>query len=116
MSGPGRRRPGREHRGGTMGSVVEKRDTLFIGGDWVAPATTQTIEVVSPFTEEIVGITPEATEADIDRAVGAARAALEQGPWSQTTADERADLHTRISQGIGARAQEFADTITAEMG
>jgi aldehyde dehydrogenase (NAD+) len=99
-----------------MGTVVEKRDTLFIGGDWVTPATTQTIEVTSPFTEEIVGVTPEATEADIDRAVAAAREAFEDGPWPHTSAEERADMLSRISQGIGARAEEIAQTITAEMG
>ena len=39
-----------------MSNVVEKRDTLFIGGEFIAPASSQTIEVISPFTEEIVGI------------------------------------------------------------
>jgi betaine-aldehyde dehydrogenase len=97
-------------------TVVEKRDTLFIGGDWVSPATTQTIEVVSPFSEEVVGVTPEATEADIDQAVAAAREAFDHGPWPHSTPEERSEMLTRISQGIGARTQEIADTITTEMG
>src|SRR5262245_24351418 len=107
---------GREHQGAPMASVVTKRDTLFIGGEWVAPATSQTIEVISPFTEEVVGVTPEATEADIDRAVAAAREAFDHGPWPQSTPEERSEMLTRISQGIGARTEEIAQTITTEMG
>ena len=95
---------------------MEKRDVLFIGGELVAPATSQTIEVISPFTEEVVAITPEATEGDVDRAVAAAREAFDNGPWPHTTADERADMLTAISQGIVARSQEIAETITTEMG
>ena len=49
-------------------------DRLFIGGDWVEPAGSSVIEVISPFTEEPVGRVPEGTEADIDRAVAEARA------------------------------------------
>ena len=45
----------------------------FIGGEWVAPATSAQIEVISPFTEEPIGIVPEASEADVDRAVEANR-------------------------------------------
>jgi betaine-aldehyde dehydrogenase len=97
-------------------TVVEKRDTLFIGGEWVSPATTEVIEVVSPFTEEVVAVTPEATEGDIDRAVAAARAVVDDGAWGATSAEERAEILSRISQGIGARTEEIAATITAEMG
>ena len=46
-------------------------DRLFIGGEWVAPAGTGTIDVVSPSSEEVIGRVPEATNADIDRAVAA---------------------------------------------
>jgi aldehyde dehydrogenase (NAD+) len=94
---------------------METRDTLYIGGEWVSPATANTIEVVSPTTEEVIARVPEASEADVDRAVKAAEAAL-TGPYSQLTPDERADLIARLSQAIQARSQEFADTITAEMG
>jgi aldehyde dehydrogenase (NAD+) len=99
-----------------MDHVVTKRDTLFIGGEWVTPATTRTIEVISPFTEEVVAVTPEATEADVDAAVAAARAAVDAGPWPSSTPEERAEMLTAISQGIAGRAQEFADVITAENG
>lgn len=96
--------------------MLQSRSELFIGGEWVAPATAKRIEIVSPFTEEVVATVPDGSEADIDRAVAAAREAFEKGPWPRLPANERADAIARLSQGIQARAQEFADTIIAEMG
>ena len=95
---------------------MEKRDVLFIGGEWVAPAGGKTIEVISPATEEVVGVVPEASEADVDRAVAAARKAFDEGPWPQTSPADRAAALRALSLGIQARAQEFAETITTEMG
>jgi betaine-aldehyde dehydrogenase len=95
---------------------MQDYDKLFIGGEWVAPATSATIDVVSPHTEEVVARVPEASEADIDRAVDAARAALEQGPWPRLSPGERADVMAGLSQVIQGRAETFAETITREMG
>jgi aldehyde dehydrogenase (NAD+) len=94
---------------------METKDTLYVGGEWVAPSTTNTIDVISPFTEEVIATVPEAGEADVDRAVEAAQAAL-AGPYPQLTPSERADYITKLSQAIMARSQELADTITQEMG
>ena len=52
---------------------MEKKDVLYIGGEWVTPAGGKTIEVISPATEEVIAVVPEASEADVDRAVDAAR-------------------------------------------
>jgi aldehyde dehydrogenase (NAD+) len=95
---------------------VDKRDVLYIGGEWVASAGTGTIEVVNPATEEVIAVVPEACGADVDRAVAAARAAFDTGPWPQTTAKERADVLRALSQAIQARSQELADVITKENG
>jgi aldehyde dehydrogenase (NAD+) len=95
--------------------MVQTKDTLYVGGEWVAPSTTNIIEVISPTTEEVIARVPEAAEGDVDRAVEAAKAAL-AGPYPQLTPDERADTIVRLSQAIQARSQELADTITAEMG
>ncbi len=58
---------------------MKSYDKLFIGGDWAAPASTRTIEVINPTTEEVCGSVPEAVEGDIDAAVAAAREAFDQG-------------------------------------
>src|SRR5215203_4794986 len=47
------------------------RDKLFIGGEWVEPAGGDSIEVVNPTTEEVIGRIPEGTTEDADRARGA---------------------------------------------
>src|SRR4030095_1906740 len=96
--------------------MIQSRTEFFIGGRWVPPTSAKRIEVVSPFTEEVIATVPEGSEADVDRAVAAARAAFEKGPWPHLSTGARADSIARLSQGIQARAQEFADTITAEMG
>ena len=91
-------------------------EQLFIGGEWVAPASERTFEVINPFNLESVGTAPEAVEADVDRAVAAARAALDSGPWANTTAAERADLMQALGDQIAVRFTDFADLITAENG
>ncbi len=95
---------------------MQVHDKLFIGGEWVAPATSATIEVVSPHTEEVIARVPEASPADIDRAVGAARRAFDEGPWPRLDPAERADVMAEVSQTIQARSQDYAETITREMG
>jgi hypothetical protein len=89
---------------------------LFIGGTWVEAATSSTIEVISPHTEEVIGCVPEAREADIDRAVTAARRAFDGGPWPRMSGVERAEVMGRLLAALQARAEVMATTITTEMG
>jgi aldehyde dehydrogenase (NAD+) len=89
---------------------------LFIGGDWVQPATSATLDVISPHTEEVIARVPEGGEADMDRAVAAARDAFDHGPWPRMTAAERADVMTAILGYLQERAAELAIIITNEMG
>ena len=95
---------------------METRDVLYIGGEWVAPATSQTLTVTNPATQQVVATVPEGTPADMDRAVAAARAAFDQGPWPQTSGKERAEVLRALSAGIQGRMQEFAEVITSENG
>jgi betaine-aldehyde dehydrogenase len=95
---------------------MQVREQVFIGGEWVVPDGTDTIEVVSAHSEEVIGRVPDATPADMDRAVAAARDAFDHGPWPRMTPAERAEGITRLSQAIQARAQEFADTISVQNG
>ncbi|MGS2640868.1 aldehyde dehydrogenase [Streptosporangium sp. LJ11] len=95
---------------------MRQHDTLFIGGDWVAPAGTGIIDVVSPHTEEVVGRVPDGTPADMDRAVAAARQAFDHGPWPRMTMAERAAVVGRLAEIYAARQGEMAELITLEMG
>jgi aldehyde dehydrogenase (NAD+) len=95
---------------------VQTYDKFFIGGEWVAPEGTEVLDVISPSTEEVVGRVPVATNADMDRAVAAARKAFDEGPWPTTSVKERADILSAISAAITARTEEIAACITDENG
>ena len=92
------------------------QDRFFIGGEWVEPVGTATIEVTAAATEEPIGRVPDGTDADMDRAVAAAREAFDSGPWPRMAPAERADVMARISQGLQARMQEIGETISSENG
>jgi acyl-CoA reductase-like NAD-dependent aldehyde dehydrogenase len=93
---------------------VQVRDKVFIGGEWVEPEGSETLEVVNSTTEEAMGSIPACTSGDADRAVTAAREAFES--WSQTSREERAGYLSDISAGLGERADEIAATISQELG
>jgi betaine-aldehyde dehydrogenase len=95
---------------------VHEHDRLYIGGEWRAPAGTGVLEVISPSTEEVVGRVPEATTADIDAAVAAARTAFDSGPWARTEPGERAAVLTQLSKLLAGRIDEIAKLISTEAG
>ncbi|MGP3925431.1 aldehyde dehydrogenase [Streptomyces sp. 8N616] len=89
---------------------------LFIGGKLVDPFGADTIEVVSPHTEQVIGRVPHATPADVDRAVAAARKAFDEGPWARSSLEERIEVVTRIKDAIAVRHEEIARVISAQNG
>ena len=82
---------------------IKHLDRLFIGGAWVEPSSGGLIEVVSPVTEEVIFKVAEAREADMDRAVAAARVAFDEGPWPRMTHAERAGYMRRLGEGLMRR-------------
>src|ERR1700728_3130051 len=95
---------------------IKHPDRLFIDGHWVKPATDQTIDVISPNTEELVIRVAEAREADIDRAVAAARKAFDHGPWPHLRHAERAEKLRDIARHLRRRNAELAYVWTEQMG
>jgi len=90
------------------------RDKFFIDGAWVAPSGSETIEVHNAGNGEVMGRVPLGDEKDVERAVAAARAALEG--WSNTPPDSRSQFLEKISAGLKARADELARLIAQEVG
>ncbi|HEY7073283.1 MAG TPA: aldehyde dehydrogenase [Acidimicrobiales bacterium] len=90
--------------------------SLYVGGEWTEPSTADVIEVTSPHTEEIIGRAPAAAPVDVDRAVAAARVAIDDGPWPRLDPAERIDAVRRLAAAYGERRREMAELITAEMG
>jgi acyl-CoA reductase-like NAD-dependent aldehyde dehydrogenase len=89
-------------------------DRLYIGGDWVEPARTDTIEVIDPTSEQVIGAVPSATAEDAVGAIAAARRAF--GDWAQTPARERVKYLTAVAEALGARMAEIGELITCEVG
>jgi aldehyde dehydrogenase (NAD+) len=89
---------------------------LWIGGSWSATSGTDVIEVRSPDSEQVLGRAPEAREGDVDRAVTAARAAFDHGPWPRLTPAERQHVVSRFDRLYATRTKELADLITSENG
>ncbi len=93
---------------------LQVRDKVFIGGEWVAPRSEETIAVINSTTEDVMGSIPACGEADADAAVQAARGAFDA--WSRTPREERAGYLAAIGDGLAARSEEIAATIAAELG
>lgn len=89
---------------------------LYIGGKWVAPHSSQILEVFSPATGEKVGSVPLADEVDVDNAVRAAREAFDSGVWRNTPPAQRAAVIRRAAELINERGGEIGALVSAEMG
>ncbi|MCG2623067.1 aldehyde dehydrogenase family protein [Arthrobacter sp. I2-34] len=87
---------------------------MLVDGQWVAASNGATIDVVNPATGEIIGTVPEASEADVDRAVEAAVRA--QRVWEQTSALARAAVMHEFAAKVRANQRELAELLTREGG
>ena len=59
-----------------------KTYSMLINGEWLASKTNKTFPVYDPSTEEVIAQVPDANADDVNRAVAAAKAAFEEGPWA----------------------------------
>ena len=83
--------------------MKKQRTELFINNEWVK--TGKTFQVFNPYDNELIAEMQEAGQAEIDAAMGAARKAFQEGPWSQMTGDERAVLIRRLANLINDRKE-----------
>ncbi|HTN99446.1 MAG TPA: aldehyde dehydrogenase family protein [Microthrixaceae bacterium] len=89
-------------------------DKFYINGQWVSSTGDATTDIIDSATEEVIGRVPMGTSADVDAAVAAAKSAFDS--WASTPVDIRAKYLRDIGTGLGARFEEIADTISAEVG
>src|SRR5947209_18146063 len=73
---------------------------IYINGEWTGSASRKTFPVYDPTSEEVIAQVPDANAEDVNRAVAAAKAAFEEGPWSSTTAQERGRVLFRLADKI----------------
>src|SRR2546423_10438718 len=90
-------------------------EKLFIGGEWIDPAGSNTIDVISPHSEEVVGRVPDGTEADIDRAVAAARDSFDNGEWSHAAPADPLAAVQKFSEAYAGAMTGMGAPITADM-
>lgn len=92
------------------------RSRLYIDGAWVEPRGGDYRGVIEAATGELLGTAALGSEGDVDAAVRSARRALDEGPWSRTTATERAQAMRRFAQALADRADETAALASRENG
>lgn len=87
---------------------------FYIGGQWVEPAESTTLDVVNPATEQVCGKVAAGSAADVDRAVAAARDAFPS--WSATSREERLTILRNVLTEYQNRMGDLASALTEEMG
>ena len=91
-----------------------QREQLYIDGAWVAPQGNETIEVINPTTEQVIGSVPAGSSVDVDLAVAAAKCAFLE--WSNSSIETRMAVLNDLSLALKELTEELAQTITAEVG
>jgi acyl-CoA reductase-like NAD-dependent aldehyde dehydrogenase len=92
-------------------------DKLYIDGAWTTPSSSDRIQVYSASTEESVGSVPEAREADVDRAVDAARKAFDDpNGWASWEPARRADAMDRLAAALSSRGEQTARLVSTQNG
>jgi aldehyde dehydrogenase (NAD+) len=96
--------------------VSVKPGKLLIDGKWVDGS--KRFETINPATEEVLTEVAEASAADVDRAVEAARRAFEDrnGPWRKLSASERGRLIWRLADLVERNIDELAELETLDNG
>src|SRR5262245_18839701 len=89
---------------------------MYLDGKFVEAENGQTRTVYNPALAETMAHVPEASAADVERAIVAARRAFDHGPWRTTKAQERGRVLFKIAAAIKAHAGELARLDTMNMG
>jgi aldehyde dehydrogenase (NAD+) len=100
----------------TLTAPIGHSDRFFIGGSWVEPSSSDFIEVLDSATEQAYFSVPEAREADMARAVDAARAAFDRGPWPRMPHAERAEYLRAMGDGLRGKSEEVGQLWPRESG
>jgi len=95
---------------------LAQRHKLFINNEWVDAESGGTIDVVNPATGKAFAKAAAGGAPDIDRAVRAARAAFESGPWPSMPPVDRARLIWKLADAVEAAADEIAYVLSLDNG
>ena len=99
-----------------VSSFVARKQQLLINGKWVDAASGKTFATYNPATGEVLAHVAEGDREDIDRAVKAARAAFETGPWSKISPATRGKMIWKLADLIEKHLEEFAQIESLDNG
>ncbi len=98
-------------------TVKVSANKLLINGKWVESSSGKTFPTINPATGEVITQVAEADAPDVDKAVAAARAAFEKGPWrKKISASQRGVLMNRLADLIEKHADELAQLEALDNG
>ena len=92
-----------------------KNFKMYIGGEWVESSSGKKIETLNPETNKVWATVPEASEADVDKAVKAAQKAFD-GSWSKLHPRERAKFLRNIAEQLRSNAEHLGKIETIDTG
>src|SRR5918999_6472809 len=95
-------------------SVATSQHKNFVGGEFVDAVEGGTAEVLNPATGETIAEVPNGTQADVDRAVEAAKKALPE--WRETTPQERAEMLLKLADALEEHSDELAAVESQTVG
>ena len=97
-------------------SALSRKPALFINNEWVASTHDATLAVEDPSTGREIARIVDASDADVDRAVAAARAAFDDGRWTNLPPNQRERMMNRLADLVEAHADELAELEAIDVG
>src|SRR5258706_15885729 len=88
----------------------------YVNGQWTSSSTGATFSVFDPSTEEVIANVAAASASDVDKAVKAARAAFDSGPWPATTAQDRGRVLFKLAEKIRQNQPMLAELESRNTG
>jgi phenylacetaldehyde dehydrogenase len=99
-----------------VSQYIAKPRQMLINGKWVNAASGKTFPTYNPATGDVLANVAEGDAEDINRAVAAARAAFDSGPWSKIGSAERGNMIWRLADLVEKHAEEFAQLESLDNG
>ncbi len=96
--------------------ALDRKPALFINNEWVTSTHDATLVVEDPSTGKEISRIVDASDADVDRAVAAARAAFDDGRWTNLPPNQRERMMNKLADLLEAHAEELAELEAIDVG
>ena len=97
-----------------MADIVDYK--MLVDGDWIGASDGKTFDSINPATGQVWARAPEATAADVDRAVRAADRAFNDGPWASMSPTERGHCLRRLAELLVDQSEQLGHTEAVDTG